>query len=1248
MSLILDTTLQAAQDGTSHHPIISLMSSKPKGDIPFVGQALNPSSYSQISSSVILHSSGRICSLYAEDGPTGDKLVYVYTDPERISFTKVTLLQSGINISSACICEIDADQIGIVFVSGGTVYTKIISVTGDEISTASPFTISGYLSGPYVLKVGTGFVMVYVDQTADSSLAYRLMERTSADFMSWSDASEISTGLDTTAHVVSGPSLLETSNGLFCFFTYQNLVGENEAQITNIYYVLNAGAGFAPAIEVTNYTDFSARGLDPYEALSPNGDIYIALTEQRTLLSKDLGARIVQMCFDSENRKLYLYCARNTNATTAIYKINVDTWAIEDTWTPTTTPPCPPDPDNWDSICENNYANGWIIPIFERDDIAHGMNLAVFNGRTGVITYYSFVDDPGNNILRNSFGYPDLSLYYSQGAAGSWRIEYVKADPATAEHGDRVWILWCYRHGSITAITELKWGYIDLDAGQGGDGLYPYNNVAAFTLPEHWFWNLLPAQIEILVDDGLLIYGAGPQGNACFVLDVLDLQSGARIKHYTSPYQVPAGNGSGLASASFPVYGVTTFFYHANTLYCSFAYTTDFNNGDRRGLFVIDMNMDSMRYLRPSYVSVDDYKLGRMCMNAAGTELWIASGYGLVKLDLTTEQWTQFIGANVPGISSDDFYNDRPAGGIVLYDDAAAMVYSRMTTAFPNLVPEILIGLPTDGLIETIKYVTGNPGAWSSPSPLVIGNSDRDPSICIDPTGMLYAFWTRAFGDITQIYWDRAVGDFELADYLVRSQEISWTRTIDGSPSQLTFTLSRGHLFDTHNKDSLLSTILKKGMILTLRVGERISGVDYYQAQGKFRVDQRSLSYKKTDYPTIQVTGKCDLALWADDEIFATENYVAAPDAIIADLIHDFTDMGTDDYDIPSFGTELTHQWLDTALSDIIKQICDRFSYYPRFGADGKFTVKKIADDSPVDHVYSDLLKIVDFSPDDTYSDHTCKIVVIGYEKDYTNVFYTEERITALSGTVGWWGYKKDFTIYYSDDRSRTCINPRLVVLESVTSIAFKLEGQITETITYVDPLNKYCIVTIEAPNLIPELIAGISFLVTSYFWPDLVDSYSNTTKRVGSYMSAFAVWMITEVLGAVGNYQYEIWAQPAGQIRRTVEGEAADYDYQQELGLSGDKMVTKKIEDTLCYTATDCSDVASQELMVVKLQRKRVKFSKVAHLQDEEGDTIEIVHPISKKPMGVLVTNLTRKLLMGDNADGYFTDDIEGWDLTP
>ena len=359
------------------------------------------------------------------------------------------------------------------------------------------------------------------------------------------------------------------------------------------------------------------------------------------------------------------------------------------------------------------------------------------------------------------------------------------------------------------------------------------------------------------------------------------------------------------------------------------------------------------------------------------------------------------------------------------------------------------------------------------------------------------------------------------------------------------------------------------------------------------------------------------------------------------------------DMNIPAFGGALLPmQWIETTLDEILTQICERYGYYFRFDVDGKASARRISNAASIDHTYTDSTKLLKYTPDDKYSDFTNRVTVRGQELDYTEVQFTEERIKQLSGTLGWWGCKADHVVWFSDDKSRRCVYPRFVVLETATSIAMDLAGNIEERLEECGALDddKFCTVYVEAPSLMAPFILNLNTLIGATFIPDSVIvggfiASAGVTIRVGTAICNLAAFMLMMILGSVANYRFEVWACPLGQIRRSVQGTVNDLEHQTEINA----VVEQVIDDPLCYSAADCTAVATLELMVAQMQRKRIMFEKVAHLQDEDGDTLRVVHPYSGKNIDIYIASLKRKFKKADpeQNDGYFLDEIEGWVVT-
>jgi hypothetical protein len=379
-------------------------------------------------------------------------------------------------------------------------------------------------------------------------------------------------------------------------------------------------------------------------------------------------------------------------------------------------------------------------------------------------------------------------------------------------------------------------------------------------------------------------------------------------------------------------------------------------------------------------------------------------------------------------------------------------------------------------LIQQASYRVGTYGGgvwtWGAVTDLVQGYTDYDAAVVFGPgaTGEMYAFWTSMAGSELSIKWDHEGGTLNLSAYLAKDRPIELGWATDGKPNALTFTVSSGHLFDQHNKNSLLSPILKKGRKLVIREGDRVGAFEYWQAQGTMAVTGSKMRYARGLYPEMEITAQDKRIFWDQKQVIATAPFNTDPRSILIDILEDHLNLLAADIDplLPVFdgAVDLTHQWIDTMGKDIVEQLCHRFGYFPHIGVTDLFTARKVSDANAVNHIYTDLTKLVDFSSDDEFSDFTNQVIVTGRERSDIELLYGEEMVGTLSGTIGWWGCKNTYDVHYALDNSRQCRDPRLKILQSISSIGFQFAGQIHESITFVDLDERYCKITITAPNL--------------------------------------------------------------------------------------------------------------------------------------------------------------------------------------
>ena len=1254
MALSLNATLDTAQDAQTRHPLVEIKSYSTISDIPFAGTFLTNETFDEYDPAVIAHSDGRLCLayLYGPDPASSSSdedigIKYVYSDINRSYFTTVTIPLydsfSGANytLEHLSLCEMADGNIGMVLLikdlTAGTNYYilyRIITVEGEAVSDGEidHWSTGYWTSDPYVYLVeaqsssdSDAYMVVFTKQSASN---YIFQKYTSSDFESWTGPTTMSIGGLTSTLYKRNCSLIQISTGdLYLFFDYTEEVGAGSEELRNIYYSVSSdlGATWSDAIQVTEFDTFAVFGSHPQVIQKETDYLTLLFTKHiQALLMDDTasgwpsGDMASMITIDQSSGYAYITCVYSgvgDKYLQCIVKVDLDNWVVLDYWDTSTSPAFLPIYASQHVWYAQHTGEGHFIPVATIGTSATKV-ASLLDGEANTITDYIFETNTTHNLTKNiDYTLPNTNVKIMSTC--------VDAD------NERLYVFL----SSIISPYYVIVGYFSLtDAGP----TYTFNVVVNDTVnlqEEALGFGTGNGYFKIYPEEDMIIISSyNITGGQTGCLLVYDITSGGQIKYYRfTDY------------AAFPYHGIKKFEYKSRHIYGGISYNSGNGQDEYRGLVDINLDTDLIQYHRPSYVELDDYNFYLMDWVDDNNLLITHTGYGVAIYNLVGDTWALWSCDNVPGLVPDDVENFM---AVRYYESEELIVVGK---GFWGDTWNGISMFSLYGPVRQAQYKEGSWGGatwdWEDENKLVIGYRDYDMVAVVEPgtTTSMYCFWVNETVDgELSIKWAKDNSTFDLSSYLFQSQEIICRRSIDGGHAMLTFAVSEGHLFDPYNQNSLFSLYLKKGRKLILRWGEKVSGSSYWQDAGTFFVTETSVKYKRGVYTIVSVTAEDERCMWGVNNIIATDHYDTYPESILSDLLQDNANFDVDRINLPTFDNRvvLEHQWIDTALMDIIAQICNRFGYFFRMNVDNEATARKISNEAEVDHTYLDTDTIIEYTPDDKYSDFTNRVVVTGQELAWTEVMYGEERITNMTGTVGWWGYKKDFTIYYSDDGERKCRYPRLDVLETATSIGFKLAGTISEEITSEDVDYRYCIVTITAPNLIPLLLAGIAILGSAYFIPDGVVSsfFGGVTIPIGRIVEQTGVMLCLLVLGAVGNYQYDIYASPLGNIRRSVQNQADDLEHQTEIN----NVVLRKFEDPLCYSVSDCGIVAEFELMVAKAQRRRVKITKVTHLQDEEGDTIRFPHPYSGNLVNVFITDLERRMRAG--SGGYFLDAIEGW----
>ncbi len=1290
MALTLDPVLAAAQDAQSRRPLCEILSKRRIDDIPFDGSLLTAETFSEFGPNVIPHSTGCLCLAYCY-GPDGDGdsgIKYVCTDPQRQEFATTTIelfTSTAYVMKGVSLCELTDGNIGLVYLytynNAYYLACRIVTIEGvavdGSVKAIANWATTAYGSDPWVQTIGeNAYLLVYGKQ---SGANYYIYKRTSADFLTWSAESALSISGLTSTWKLANPSLLKISTGDLClFFDALEASSPSGDPLTNIYYSVSsdAGATWSAAVKVTNYTQYGEIGAHPVAAQKTANQMNLLWTQINGALHMTdaapnwpTGDWSAELSFDAVNRKLYVvntYTAfdgyNNDYGIQCIVKIDLDTWSVEQYWDATTTPAIPA---KYFITGSDNLGSGHIMGTAVNDG-PHIVYAYGDNGYYGTNNLFLFYLDCEGGVLRDyefkTAAYPNRNVKGFTAAARA-RIICTFVDASD----DKIWI--AIQENSDSA--NIRIGYLTIsDAGTvnpaTGVTEYTFTTVITHTFPIGYYATQLRGggwdvgndighcvggmyvdlnTNQIVISGGVMgNYASGTYGSCT----VFDIESAAVVKQW-------------LFNAGSPEWLVV----HRATIVDGKVYAPVQRGGDglayrETHLGIFDPATGEYEVVTPSYIDGSYYlssgatKLtGMSAPKHLGDNILavIHRPYGVALYDIATREWSRFGNDNIPGFASD---GDMPSQfSQIVYDAENNMIM------LGDLKDKGVIAFNAGGYIRRTHHSIGtySGGLWSfaAAAAMMEGFFDYDAACAVEPgsTTAMFVFWSRWSPLVfdTSIAWDKDGSTMDLSPYI--AGEVATEAGIDGNPAALNFQVSHGHLFDQWNLASALKSALKKGNELKLRWGENVSGTEYFHNAGTFIVVETSLSFMRGNYPVMTVRAEDPRAFWQHSHVYATAIFNNLPGKILESVLTTHAGLAVADLNIPVFagGSLLDHQWIESGIIDIIQQVCDRFCYYFRFDVDGKASARPITNAAAVDHAYADNTRLISYTPDDRYSDFTNRVTVRGQSKEFITVTYAEERMGGISGTLGWWGCRADHRIWFSQDMSRRCIEPRMVVLESACGIAMALAGGIDETLE-VGPTtgkyaNKFCTIRVGAPNLVPNLIASMAGYLAACMIPDPVwaagfVANAGSTIPVGSLIQGIAMITIVTIIGSVANYSYDVYAKPLGEIRQSCQGQWNDTTHQAEISA----IVEQTIDDPLCYSQEDCESVAGYEGMVAQMQRRRIRIEKIAHLQDEDGDTITIPHPYSGQAVKLFVARLSRKYKKSDpeRKDGYFTDEIEGW----
>ena len=345
--LTLDPTLQAAQDGDSHQPIIDLVSASFTESIPFDGSSFEISQTAGMHTDMVSHSSGAIVIVVGNSSG----ITLLVTDANRTEWNSYSILSHG-SVCYPAVCELDNGDLGIVFTDGVyDLYYMIVGIDGTVDTTKTLITAySTWVSPPTVMQRLDGSFMIVHAYYDGTLLTYSLLSRTSSDFETWSaTTSIIPSGLDNTMRM-HNPDISYISTGqIMLMFDFVD-DEEDGRELINCYYMTSDddGSTWSAPVALTSYTAMTAVGQDPVIVDRADGSVIVGFVEVRPLLYMNGSTigwvsydEVTNLHFNPSTGKLYstqAYTSYGGKFLGAITVIDVNTWSIDKVYTTTSTP----------------------------------------------------------------------------------------------------------------------------------------------------------------------------------------------------------------------------------------------------------------------------------------------------------------------------------------------------------------------------------------------------------------------------------------------------------------------------------------------------------------------------------------------------------------------------------------------------------------------------------------------------------------------------------------------------------------------------------------------------------------------------------------------------------------------------------------------------------------------------------------------------------------------------------------------
>lgn len=1198
-------TLTAGQygalDSLSRNPCARVQVKRNYDSIPFEGKTIQSTLTHERYPKHILHSDGRMCMVYSKYNTTYSKydLYFKATNIERTVWSaSVEVAQSAsYDYNYPAIVQINSsDNLGIIVSRAGTdLFSCVVNTSGVIQTALADTTING--TNPSLAKIGSTYWLVY---EASGILYYR----TSADFVTWSAATNLNTITGLSNNHYSPYIYYDTSDKLWVGFERATNVAVTP-NIYNTYFIISSdqGSSWGSPVQMTTYSVGEGSAHRP-SIVDTTAKRYFAYTLERQISTENMSSNVIRgMKYDStRNRMIFI---RN-DGKIGIYDITNDTYTY------------------YDSGTQAYIQNLRCIDYDEENQI-----IVVGSYTDGLIIY-----DEVTTSWYNYTSTTSPSIGNVGGSTPNW-VQAVKIING---------VVYYYLYGSSSYYSTF--GILDVSGATITyieDGVNSIGHIAY--------------RVQIFVSDNYIIYIFKRSSDVTSYVRVYDLSDNSLL-HYTT---LSSGN-----YRSYQEYDVTTAKfngYYDTTEEKLYIPGTDVSLSHDHGILICTIGDSGVTYeylsnhagnangLLPNpdpgsnkYAYIEEMFLhsgnGRLYM----TQI-IANSFGgtpteslVTVFNLNSQRVIEYYAhtgtseyaTNYPEVEAlfnkviPSTYNMSPG----IYD------YTIAASDDKNVIFQTLDGtyrfhvLATESNPQSIYYLsTVNDVDWTTASSLVNGANDDYVNLFAVST-MLCAFWNELIIDTYELRWDEDLStEIDVSEYV---ETITIDKTDEHSSNKASIILSDSiGLFDPLNYSSLLYDYFAENNIITIEKGNNGnyndafygfigSGESTYK-RGEQIVYRLDIWDKSKNFFQMKVT----TPLFENQTVEYIADYVAAT----------YMGLAAGQYDtLPSITDIIpTVQFIDECVMDILFKIYQPYNYFPWFDESGNLKAKEYNYDASVDFTYyqdgtdtvaankAPAMNIIGFDYEWTDKDLVNQVTVIGETEAVTETTFPEEFMGVLQGAAGWYSKSTDFDFWFSTDKSLYCEEPRLSVEDSCGN---KFFGGGEDLSAAGAGKQLYCTVH----QNVSQLIAALYILIGAALAQWMLFGVGIGTVAVTNPLAAVLAMALT-ILGQVGSYFYDIYARPVGDaLPDTIEATANDTTLQGKYGI-----VPMEIDNPFLDTYAKCLTLAENELEKSKWFRYILTLRICANTAHQIGDVISAYNPHTNNSYSFLITDIENSYKRGE-----------------